>query len=115
MSDYREAWEAAIKVCRERNDEIASLRAELAEANSKLAALNLCEPGFLDRKLRELDVTKAQLASARKAAIQEADEIIGLLWVDLFKADQVKASGADCFDRRRAQLRALSLSDEEGK
>ena len=47
------------------------IRAKLAESNSKLAALSLCEPGFLDRKLRELDTVKAQFASTRKDVIEE--------------------------------------------
>ena len=43
----------------------------------------------------------------RRKLIDEVNQIVGQLWVDLFNADLVKASGADCFDRRRQQIKNL--------
>ncbi|WP_316176227.1 hypothetical protein [Bradyrhizobium sp. SZCCHNRI1073] len=104
--------------------EIASLRAQIAEANSKLAALNLCEPHFLDRKLRELDQVKAQLASARKAAIEECCATLearaDLLTNSLHCGDNASTI-ATAHRESRALYQAaviineLALTDEKGK
>ncbi len=39
--------------------ELGRARARAEQAEAKLAALSLCEPGFLDRKLREIEVLRA--------------------------------------------------------
>lgn len=47
--------------------EIRQLRKYLSDANSQLAALSLCEPGFLDRMIRERDEARSQLGKAQAA------------------------------------------------
>jgi hypothetical protein len=53
----------------------------------------------------------AQIDAAREAAyaqaIQDANQMIGALWSDLFNKDLVKAAGADYFDRWRDRIKAL--------
>jgi hypothetical protein len=40
--------------------------------------------------------------------VRQADEILGLLWVDLINSDLIDPRAADAFDNRREQIRALA-------
>lgn len=110
MSDYRKAFDSDSVpekniALRKAHDEIASLRAQLAEANSSLAALNLCEPGFLDRVLRERDGLRAQLAKA--AEIVEGR----MIWWRNSSDERIRDGSENAYIA--AKIRALT--DENGK
>lgn len=78
--------------------------------------------------LAVMTMTKGEFASAvqiifaalqaarkeeRRTAVEECNDIAGLLWVDLVNTDLADYRHAQAFDYRRAQLRSLAAPQEE--
>ncbi len=80
--------------------ELAEARRQLVEANAKLAALNLCEPGFLDRVIRERDDARNQLVIAKQH--------IG--WLKQFVQGMTDANWKDMQLRAERQLETFSAA-----
>jgi len=55
----------------------SQLRSEIADLRSEIAALNLCEPGFLDRVIRERDAALATLSEIAELPEVRCDEAPG--------------------------------------
>lgn len=52
-------------------------------------------------------IVELSVKAGRESAIDEANQMVGALWSDLFNKDLVKAAGAEYFDRWRERIKAL--------
>ena len=126
MSDFREAWEGAINVLRERNDEIASLRAQLTGCGGDVKACTSDVPCAFGA-LAQIENLRAQLANAIQKHI-DCDAILGARLAsaqkaleEIAKAGEPKPEGfrePDDADWRFyalefQRLAALALTDEQ--
>jgi hypothetical protein len=48
-------------------------------------------------------------ADGYSKGVEDANQMVGALWSDLFNKDLVKAEGAEFFDKWRARIKALTL------
>lgn len=60
----------------------------------------------------QIENLRSQLVKARAQAIEEANQLVGALWSDLFNKDLVKADGAYYFDHWRDRIKALAKTDD---
>lgn len=89
---------------------------ELARKSIRRLA-ELAEPGAIgafasrDHWKEKALAAESALRSIRATTLDEADKLIGALWVDLFDKDLVKSEGADVFDKWRERLRDLATTE----
>lgn len=78
--------------------QLREAREQLDEANAKLAALNLCDPHFLDRVIRERDAAREQLVNAMAALKATRDDL------DMYGLDDFEDTTAEAIARIDAVL-----------